>query len=109
MSDALQVHVIKAKHDLVNDIDSLWLSEAGALGKSVEQLTTFDNFWDHIIIFSIFYQIDNSDNIWVRFFAQYGELILQKLNVDLLLLNSSLSHNFDGKCLLGVLVHAESD
>jgi hypothetical protein len=41
MGDGLQVHVVEAQHDLVNDVHGLALSETGHLSQTFEQLSAF--------------------------------------------------------------------
>ena len=45
----------------------------------------------------------------MRLLSKNRKLILQQFDIDFLFLNGALLHNFDGKGLAGVLVHAESD
>ena len=41
MSDRLQMHVVQAQHDLVDDVHCLALCKAAHLGEALEELTTF--------------------------------------------------------------------
>ena len=45
----------------------------------------------------------------MRFLSQYLKFVLKELNVNLLFLNGSLVHYFDGESLLTILMHAEFD
>ena len=106
MRNALQVHIIETKHNLVNYVNSLRLSKARHFGKPIKQFPTFYDLRHNIVIVSIFNQINDSDEIRVRFFSKDRQLILKKLHVNLLLLDLLLRHNLDSECLLSVLMHA---
>ena len=44
------MHVVQAQHDLVNDVHCLALCEAAHLGEALEELTTFNQFGDYVIV-----------------------------------------------------------
>ena len=67
MGDRLQVHVVESQHDLVDDVHSLALCEAGNLWKSLEKLTTFYKLRHNVVIVVVFDQVNDSDDVWVRF------------------------------------------
>lgn len=57
----------------------------------------------------ILHEIDNSDDVWMRLLSEYRKLILEQLNINLLLLNGLLLHDFNCKSLTTAFVHAETD
>ena len=81
MSDRLEVHVVQAKHHLVDDIGGLSFSKAVDLDESLEELASFNDFWDDIIVLLIFQQVYYSDNVWMRFLSEDGQLILEQLYI----------------------------
>jgi hypothetical protein len=63
------MHVIKSKHNLMDNISCLTLSEVGQFRQSFEKLSAFYKFRYHVVIFIIFNKVNDSDNIGVRFLA----------------------------------------
>lgn len=61
----------------MNNIGSLGFREAGELREALEELTTFDELGDDVVVLGVFDQVDYSDNVRVRFFTKYGKLVLQ--------------------------------
>ena len=59
------MHIIESEHNLMNDVDHLAFGKRISLGESFEQLTAFNELRDHIVVFRVFYQIDNSDDVGV--------------------------------------------
>ena len=109
VSDRLQVQVIETQHHLIDNISSYLLGKAVHLCKPLEQLSSFHQLADHVVVLIVLNQVHYSDDIRMRFRAQDGKLILQKLDVDLMLLHCPLGHDLDSEGLPAVFVHAQPD
>mgnify|MGYP006091901929 CR=1 FL=1 len=108
MRDTLQMHVVESKHNLMDNIYSLRFSEGRHFWKSIEKLTTFHDLRHNVVVVGIFDQINDSDDVRMRFFAKDWKFILEELDVYLLFLDLTLCHNLDCECLLGIFMHAKS-
>ena len=69
MCNRLKMHVIKSKHNLVDDISCLTLSEVGQFRQSFEKLSAFYKLRYNVVIFIIFNKVNDSDNVRVRFLS----------------------------------------
>ena len=81
MCNVLEVHVVEAEHDLMDDVGGLRLGEACELGQSLEELTALDELGDDVVVFIVFYQINDAYNVWMRFFTKYRKLVLKQFDV----------------------------
>lgn len=70
------MQVIETKHHLIDNIRCYLLCKVVHLGKSLEQLSAFHELTHHVVVLIVFYQVHNSDDIWVRFRPQNGKLVL---------------------------------
>ena len=106
MSDVVEVQVVQPEHNLVDDVSSLALSEDVQLGQSLEKLAALHELRDNIIIVVVLDQVDDADDVGVTLLAENGQLILQELNINSLLLYHLLGHYLDRELQIGGLVPA---
>lgn len=93
----------------MDDVCCLALREMGQLGKALEQLASFDQLRHNIVVFLVFDQVDDADDIRMRLLSQDRELILQELDINFLFLNLPLGHYFHRKDLSRRPVRAVPD
>ena len=87
--------IVQAQHDLIDNICGLALGEVLDLCKSIEELASFDEFWDDIAIFIILQEVNDPDQVGMRLLSKQWQLVLQELLVYFFRLNSFLRHDFD--------------
>ena len=63
------MHVIKAKHNLMNYIGSLKLGKSIDFSEPFKKFSTFYQFWNNIIVLIILDKINYPNNIWMRFLS----------------------------------------
>ena len=102
------MQVIEPEHNLMNDISCLPFWKTNELCQPFEKFTSFDSFRHHVVVVDVFDQVDDPDDIWMTFATQNGKFVLQKFDVNLLLLYLLLCHNFDSEFFSGGIVRAET-
>lgn len=68
--DVLQVHIVQAKHYLMDDVGRLRFRKAIELGQSFEQFATLDELRDHIVVVSVFDEVYNPYDVGMGFLAE---------------------------------------
>ena len=53
MGHLLKVHIVEAKHYLVDDVGSLTLCKARDLGETLEEFATSDELGDHVVVLMV--------------------------------------------------------
>ena len=77
MRNWLEMHVIKTEHHLMNDISCLILRKAWNFCKSFEELATFDDFRDNIVVLIVLNQVNDPYDVGVTLLTKNWQLILQ--------------------------------
>lgn len=63
MSDILKMQVIESEHHLLDNVDCLFFRETIELAESFEELSSFNNLRDDIVIIGILTEINDPDDL----------------------------------------------
>lgn len=99
------MQVVESEHNLLNYVYRLLLREVLKLAQTLEELASFDDLGDNVVVDVVFHQVNNANDFGMAFAAKNTELILQQLNVDFPLPDRSFLHYFDCKLIAGVDVN----
>lgn len=77
MRDRLQVHIVQAEHDLMDDVGGLRLGEYGQLRQPFEQLAALHELRHHVVVVVVLDQVHDPDDVGVRLLTQNGQLVLE--------------------------------
>ena len=93
----------------MDNVGRLRLGEYGQLCEALEQLAAFDELRNDVVVVVIFDQIHDTDDVGVRLLAKDGELVLEKLYIDLLFFDLFFDHYLNGKFEAGRIVDANEN
>lgn len=83
MSNILGMQIVQTQHDLVYYVGSISFREFLYFCQSSEELATFHQFWDDVIIFIVFDKFNYSYYIRVAIVKQQIEFIFQQILIYL--------------------------